>query len=151
MVTEKMETALQGDAPWAMLLMSLNSLSDFRALYGFVAADDVLRAVTLMVQNAVREHGNEDDFIGHLDAEDFLIITDADSVARIRQRIETRIRQSRAYFYPLRDRDRVRQAAETDHLRLSSGVVTHSDAHTFQNAEDLRNALQSALVPESAS
>ena len=148
MVSEKMEAALYSDDPWAMLLLTINSLSEFREMYGFVAADDVLRAVTLMVRNAVREHSSEDDFIGHIDAEDFLIITDPDQVENIRDRIESRIRQSREYFYPLRDRDRAKEAMEANHLRLSSAILQHTDAGDYENADDLKAALTNALVPE---
>ena len=107
---------------------------------GFVAADDVLRAVTLMVRNAVREYGSDDDFVGHLGPENFVIITDDEVVEDIRDRIERRISQSREYFYPLRDRDSAKQAMEEEHLRLTSGIVTQSDGPF----EDI-NALKAAL------
>lgn len=145
MVDEKLSALLVNDDKWAVLQLSINSLTEFREMYGFVAADDVLRAVTLMVRNAVREHGNETDFVGHSGPENFVIITHADAVQRIRERIESRIEQSREYFYPLRDRDKARQAMEANHLRLSSGVLEHS-AGPFNTIERLREALESQMV-----
>lgn len=138
---ERLNALLFSDTPWAALLLSLTGLTGFREAYGFVAADDVLRAVTLMVRGAVREHGSEDDFIGHLNTEDFLILTSPDKVHAIRERVENRVRLSRDYFY----RDQV-QAAEENELRLRSGVVLHTDG-TFADAEALKAALYSAAVP----
>ncbi len=145
-VDEKLDQLLRGDRNWAVLQMSINSLNEFREMYGFVAADDVMRAVTLMIRNAVREHGSEDDFIGHLGPEDFVVITDLGNVGRIRDRIETRIRQSREYFYPLRDRDKVRKAMEGNHLHLSSGVVDHR-TNSAETVEALRTALEKVATP----
>ncbi|MFN8373870.1 MAG: response regulator [Anaerolineae bacterium] len=146
MVEDKLNGLLLSSEKWAVLLVSINSLNEFREHYGFVAADDVLRAVTLMVRNAVREHGSEEDFVGHMGQEDFVIITTAENVGKIRERIENRISQSREYFYPLRDRDKVREAMEANHLRLSSGVVQHSDG-TYKDLDELKAALHKAAAP----
>ncbi len=129
---------------WAVLEFAIDSLSSFRERYGFVAADDVLRAVTLMVRNAVREYGEEKDFIGHLGPESFVIITNPDSVDEIQERIERRIAQSREYFYPLRDRDRAKEAMEASHLRILSAYLTHSDG-PYENVDTLKTKLHEAL------
>jgi GGDEF domain-containing protein len=94
-----------------------------------------------VVRNAVLEHGGEGDFIGHLEGEDFVVLTDAERVERIKERIETRVQQSREYFYPVKDRDRVRQAAEADHLLLRAGVVAHT-AGKFDDLDALKKALK---------
>jgi PleD family two-component response regulator len=140
LVEEKLTGLLKRSDDWAVLQFSIESLSAFRERYGFVAADDVLRAVTLMVRNAVREYGTEDDFVGHLGPENFIIISDDEAVEDIRDRIERRISQSREYFYPLRDRDSAKQALEEEHLRLTSGIVTQADG-PFDDLDALKSAL----------
>lgn len=150
LVDERLNLLLFSDEPWSVLLLAINSLSQFREMYGFVAADDVLRAVALMVRNAIREHGREEDFIGHLGTEDFLVITAASTVNTIRERIENRIHQSREYFYPLRDRSKVREAMEANHLRLTSAVVDHTMG-PFNNLDDLKAALLDAVKSGTAS
>jgi len=47
----------------------------FPRAYGFVASDDVMRAVSLMVHNVIKELGGKDDFLGHLGPTDFVLIT----------------------------------------------------------------------------
>ncbi len=144
MVMDRLSALIYSDQKWGLLLLNISNLSEFREMYGFVAADDVLRAVTLMVRNAVREHGSESDFIGHLGPEDFLIITAAEQVERIRERIATRISQSREYFYPLRDREKVRESHDPTHLHVRSAVLLHSKG-PFSSADDVRDALTAGL------
>lgn len=145
MVEDRLTGLTTSTEPWALLQMSISSLSTFREMYGFVAADDVLRAVTLMVRNAVREHGNASDYVGHLGPETFIIITTPDNVTRIRERIESRIRQSREYFYPLKDRDKAREAMEANHLQISSGAIDQTKG-PFESFDKLMETLDEATT-----
>ena len=43
---------------WSLMVVSLKNNNRFREVYGFVAADDMLRAVSLMVRDTVRELGS---------------------------------------------------------------------------------------------
>ncbi len=145
-VDQKFVNLLTSEDRWAILLVAIDSLDKFRELYGFVAADDVLRAVTLMVRSAVREHGDEGDFIGHLDGEEFVIVTSAEKVGRIKEKIETRILQSREYFFPVKDRDKPSEEEDAEHLSVRSGVIDHT-AGKFEDVDALRKALKEALKP----
>lgn len=137
---DHLESLILSDEKWAILLLSINDLSQFRELYGFVAADDVLRAVTLMVKNAVREFGTSADFIGHLSEDSFVVITDTDHVQRIRERLAARVEQSREYFYPLRDPEKAHKAMEEDQLKLSSNILDHTSG-PFTSFDTLKDAL----------
>ena len=146
-VDEQLNALLTDSSDWAVLQLSISQLSTFREHYGFVAADDVLRAVTLMMKNAVKEHGNEADFLGHIGHEDFVIITQKSTAKAILERIERRIQQSREYFYPIRDRNKAQKAMEENQLALSSAMITR-DSGQFADVKALKSALQGALQPE---
>lgn len=88
-----------------MMVVSLKNLNRFREVYGFVASDDLLRAVSLMVRDAVRDLGTVEDFVGHLTPADFLIVTRQAQVAALRERIRKRLEQSFDYFYSDQDRE----------------------------------------------
>jgi DNA-binding response OmpR family regulator len=103
-VDEKLKECLNKDG-WALLLISLENLDAFHEHYGFVASDDVMRAVSLMVQNAMRDAGNADEFLGHLSPTVFLETIAASNVEAMKERVRTRIEQSLDYFYPIKDRD----------------------------------------------
>ena len=139
-VDEKLGQMIISENKWAALLVTIRGLETFRELYGFVASDDVLRAVSLMMNNAVREVGNETDFVGHLAAHDFVIITDTDHISPIRARIEMRLRQSMEYFYPLKDREKARQAMQENRLKLEIGQVLHADG-PFADLDALKTAI----------
>src|SRR5512141_711482 len=87
---------------WALVLVSLENLDAFREQYGFVASDDVMRAVNLMIQNAMREAGTPENFIGHLTASDFLLMVEPGTATSMSERIHTRLEQSLDYFYPIK-------------------------------------------------
>ena len=89
---------------WGILVVRLLNLDSFREMYGFVASDDVLRAVSLMINNAVRDIGAPDDFIGQYTPTDFLVVTSAAMLNDLNERIQSRLDQSLEYFYPLKDR-----------------------------------------------
>jgi DNA-binding response OmpR family regulator len=143
LVDEKLGVLLNS-SEWAVLELSIENLSTFRERYGFVAADDVMRAVTLMIRNAVREFGAESDFIGHLSQENFVIITSPDVVDEIQDRIERRIAQSREYFFPLRDRVRAKEAMDQNNLKIASGIIKHSDG-PFADLAAIKAKLRSSV------
>ena len=122
------------------MLITIMGLDTFRELYGFVASDDVLRAVSLMMGNAVRDVGGEDDFIGHLAPHDFIIITSENHIAPIRERIDLRLKQSMEYFYPLKDRDKAKQAMAENRLKLDIGQISPGSG-PFADLEVLKNAV----------
>ncbi|MBX3084921.1 MAG: response regulator [Anaerolineae bacterium] len=145
LIDEKLRDMLFQVSNWGVLSIAIDGLDKFRELYGFVAADDVMRAVTLMMNNAIREVGNESDFIGHLGPHEFVIITDNAKLATIRERIEVRIKQSMEYFYPLKDREKARQAMLENRLRLLVSQVVEKDGN-FETVDSLKEAIVKSRV-----
>ncbi len=57
-----------------------------------------------MLQDTLRETGSPGDFLGHLSATDYLIVTQPENSAALKERSRKRLEQSFDYFY--RDQDR---------------------------------------------
>jgi DNA-binding response OmpR family regulator len=134
---EKLSECLESDG-WAMLQVSLENLDSFRETYGFVASDDVQRAVSLMILNAVRGVGSISDFIGQISPTVYILITVPASLPQLSERIKIRLEQSLDYFYPLKDRD---QEAVTDNrLRVRMSQLLTSDG-PFLGLDDLKAEL----------
>lgn len=144
MVEEKLNGLLSGDDNWAVLTLAFHNLGSFRERYGFVAADEWMRAVALMIRNAVRDFGREDDFIGHLGSEEFLIVTVPDAVKNIRDRLASRVQQSREYFYPVKELHGT-SGEDTNYLHMTSTTI-ESKAGPFESVEALRKALSSNVA-----
>ncbi len=125
LVNENLEECIK-ENKHSLLLISLENLQAFRELYGFVASDDVLRAVSLMILNAMREVGNADGFLGHLTATEFILSVTPANLPALTERIVNRLEQSLDYFYPIRDRDQAgnwpdRLAIKTAQLESCGG------------------------------
>lgn len=123
---------------WVMLVISLQNLDAFRERYGFVASDDVLRAVSLMIQNALREIGGQDDFIGHLGLTDFVVVTKPERLSALEGRVRSRLEQSLDYFYPIKDREQI--AKSNKRLEIKVGILRPSEAR-FTSLDALKTAL----------
>lgn len=104
LVDEVLQAGL-GNPEMVAMVVSLKNNNRFREVYGFVAADDMLRAVSLIVRDTVRELGSPEDFVGHLSTVDFLILTRKPQAAGLRDRLRKRLEQSFDYFYSDHDRE----------------------------------------------
>ncbi len=125
---------------WGVLLVSLHGLNQFRERYGFVAADDVLRAVGLMFKEIAQQSPAEaeSDFVGHLTTEDFIAITAASRAADLHDRVQSRLGYSMEYFYPLKDR--LAAGPNQASLALKLGVLT-ADQSTAADLDTLKIAI----------
>ncbi|HVP21985.1 MAG TPA: response regulator [Anaerolineaceae bacterium] len=121
LLDERLKQCLK-QADWTILVISLLNVANFREAYGFVASDDLLRAVAVMLQDALREQGNGDDFLGQLTGADFLIVSKSGpAIAPLRDRIQKRLEQSFDYFY--RDQDRSTHSFKSQRLGLRIGEL----------------------------
>ena len=121
-----------------MLIVLLKNLDAFRETYGFVASDNVLRAVNSMFHNAIREIGSTEDFLGHLGPADFVLITGQERAASLQERIRTRLEQSLDYFYPIKDREL--SATRSKRLAFKIGIL-HSSDGLFTSLDVLKSSL----------
>lgn len=115
LVDERLSACLK-ESDWSLLTISLLNLDAFRETYGFVASDDLLRAISIMLQDAIRENGSPSDFLGHLTPSDFVIVTQPVSTQLLKERIRKRLDQSFDYFY--RDQDRASTAIRKQRLAV---------------------------------
>ncbi len=138
-VREKLEQ-MGRQANWGVVMISIRGLEKFRDRFGFVAADDVSRAVTLMITNAVQETGNSDDFVGHTDSGDFIIITTPERSKKVAERCLVRLQPSIQYFYPALERQRLHELPESERLAVRVTSLS-SKEHAFSDMESFFAAL----------
>jgi DNA-binding response OmpR family regulator len=104
---------------WALLHISINHLEAFREAYGFVASDDVLRAISLMIHNTMKETGSTEDFLGHLSPTDFAVVVSPSNLEPFQERIRSRLEQSLDYFYPIKDREQASKRQDRLAIEIS--------------------------------
>ncbi len=132
LVDEALGETLENDGA-AVIIVSLKNLNRFREVYGFVASDDLLRAISLMMRDIARELCSPDDFLGHLSNSDFIIITNPARVAMLRDRLRKRLEPSFDYFYADHDREKGtfqdKQLGVTIHDLTSSALKQRNLVH----------------------
>jgi PleD family two-component response regulator len=145
LIEEKL-ASLVGKDGWGLLSVSVEGLDKFGDKYGFVARDDALRALALVLSNTTSEGATEPDtaFIGQMGETNFMIIVDASRIQDLRSRLTTRLKQAINYFYPAKDRQA--QPSQRPQLQLSLGVIT-STSGKFDSSTAVKDAALSALAP----
>ena len=144
---DRLSLLLEKDT-WAAVSVTIKGLDLFNEIYGFVARDDVLRAVALILTSVVDELGSIDDFIGHPSEAQFLIVTVPGKSETLARQIKDRLGQAMIYFYPIHDResghvtwggDQV-QRTKVPFMDVVAAVVLSTDG-PFKDIQGLRRAL----------
>jgi len=138
---------LAGRDNWVVMHLCIVGMDAFNEAYGFVAGDDVLRAVGLIISNVIEEAGTLDDFVGHMGVADFLLITVPSKLQELEEKIVTRLDRAISYFYPIKDRERgyirLKNASGGDRrvplMSVSIGVLT-SDMSSFSTGRQIWEA-----------
>ncbi len=139
-VVEEQLQELLNKNHWALLYITIADMDAFNEAYGFVAGDDVLRAVGLIVSNVVDEVGTIDDFVGHLDKTSFVLVTHESKAQEIHEKLAARLGRAFNYFYPIKDLESGRVSAP---MRAEVGMVTAADGPYTDSQSILQAAIDS--------
>jgi DNA-binding response OmpR family regulator len=124
----------------SLLHISILNLQTFRDSYGFVASDDVLRAISMMILNTLKETGSPEDFLGHLGPSDFVVVLSPETLPPFQEKIKARLEQSLDYFYPLSDREQA--SKNTDRLAIHVNEIS-SVYGRYSSVDQLKKELLS--------
>jgi len=125
---------------WALLHISISHLESFREAYGFVASDDVLRAISLMVHNTMKETSAPEDFLGHISPTDFVVVLSPGNLPPFQERIRSRLEQSLDYFYPIKDREQASKKPDRLAIQISEIPSVYG---RFSSVDQLKKELLS--------
>jgi len=118
LVDEKLSEVLGKDGV-ALLFISIDNMVSFREAYGFVASDDVLRAISLMIVNTMREVSRPEDFLGHISGTDFILVLPPSNLTALSEKLRIRLEQSVEYFYPIKDREQMAKSGNRLGVKLA--------------------------------
>ncbi len=101
LIEEQLRRIMRLDS-WAFMDLRIMHYEVFRDVYGFVAADNLLRFTAMLMGDVIDEVGTQNDFIGHSGGENFVVVTTEAAVRKIsdilKQRFKERI--AGALFIP---------------------------------------------------
>jgi PleD family two-component response regulator len=106
LIEDHLRGLMRSETPWSYIDMKINGLDPFSEVYGFVAADEVLRFMALMMSEVVEELGTAEDFMGHPGRDNFVIITHAADANQVKLRLVERFDEDVKQHYSFIDRER---------------------------------------------
>ncbi len=124
---------INSKAPLAFCLVDMDNFKAFNDRYGYARGSEVIKALGNIIENAVRKYGKEEDFIGHIGGDDFVIITVPERYPGICGEIISEFDRTIGDFYDPEDRrlgciiGKTRQGIEMKFpiLTVSIAVVTN--------------------------
>ena len=144
LMAQAVEERIQADAAWALLGIFLRNFDRFRMEYGSLAANDTLQALGKLLQYVVRNQAYSEDVVGHLSAQDFVILTEPERLKTYRKAVEETLVPKLSFFYPWEDWANL---PENQRLSIRMAELTEKDG-VFASAEEAFSALRGrAEVP----
>lgn len=124
LIEEQLRRIIRMDS-WAFLDLKLENFQAFEDVYGFVAADNLLRFTAMLFRDVVDELGDLNDFIGHAGGDQFVIITTEAAAPKITERVKKRFKEEVLAHYSFIDRERGFLAVEAaDGLLVQAALMT---------------------------
>lgn len=105
MVEEELYRRQHSNIPYTQLVFSLTGFSAYNDVYGFVAGNQAMHYAGKTIQTAVAELGTHDDFVAIVD-DQFIVLTCAEGVDALEDRIKTAFANDIRAFYSFIDADR---------------------------------------------
>jgi diguanylate cyclase (GGDEF)-like protein len=144
LLSQELRHRLGREQPLALLYADLDNFKAFNDIYGFSRGDQALLFVAGLIQRVMAEHGNSDDFIGHIGGDDFVMLTTPDRIDEICGALIDTFDQEIGQLYNLEDRQRgyISSADRYGILRrfslmtISIGVVT-TERRRYDDEESL--------------
>ena len=129
---------------WAFIDIRLNHFEAFKEVYGFIAANDVLRFTGMLIGEVVDQNGTRDDFVGHAGGDHFVITTTLAAQPVVVAALTSRFNEDILSHYNFMDRQQgflllKNDKGEEQHvplMSLSFGAVS-PETHQFSDIREI--------------
>jgi EAL domain-containing protein (putative c-di-GMP-specific phosphodiesterase class I)/GGDEF domain-containing protein len=149
-IRRELSRRLDEGRPFSVLYADLDYFKWYNDQYGFHRGDDVIRYTSEAIQAAIRACGTEDNFVGHIGGDDFIVVIDYGNPVRIGEQILQEFEKGISSFLePSRGpvKDRSGKPVEDGRLSLSLALLTCQDSRGWTPE---RLAEYSALLKKTA-
>jgi len=106
LIEDHLRSLMHGNKQWSYVDMKITHFDPFKEVYGFVAGDEVMRFMALMMGETIDDLGTPEDFLGHPGGDNFVIITHAQDVDGLKTRLVERFNEEVKQHYSFIDRER---------------------------------------------
>jgi diguanylate cyclase (GGDEF)-like protein len=101
-----MERRIEAEEEIAFCLMDIDNFKAYNDNYGYAKGNEVIQATADIISQAVADHGGEDDFVGHIGGDDYVVITTPGHYSTICQAVVDNYDEIIPGFYNDEDRER---------------------------------------------
>lgn len=143
---------------WALLDIRLNNYEAFKDVYGFIAANDVLRTTAMLLGEVIDAQGTPNDFLGHAGGDNFVVITSETAAETLRSTMKTRFKAEVEPHYNFIDRQQGYIMAmnaegrleQTPLMTMAAGIVSPSQ-NIFADIREITELAAEARRQDAAS
>jgi GGDEF domain-containing protein/CHASE3 domain sensor protein len=138
---------IEAQQPMAFCLIDLDNFKSFNDRYGYAKGSELLKETGRIIEDVVKSRGSQDDFVGHIGGDDFVVITEPERMRSIGEEIIARFDKRIPGFYDPGDREkgyimgRTRQGVE-----MKFPILTISIAIVTNERKSLTSALQASEI-----
>jgi GGDEF domain-containing protein len=138
---------LKKETPTAFCQLDLSNFKAFNDRYGYVKGNEVIQVTANIVTEMVKTAGNEEDFVGHIGGDDFVVITSPERYEKICRAIIDSFDKRVSDFYDLEDRQRGYIHGETRQGQMASfPIMTMAISVVTNQYCSLQNHIQVAEI-----
>ena len=113
-------------------------------MYGFIAANDLLRFTGKLLGEVIDAQNRPDDFVGHAGGSNFVVITSEEAALPIQQNLKARFKEESGSHYNFMDREQGfvqtpgvnGEVQKTPLMILAIGMVSPS-SHEFSDIREI--------------
>ncbi len=86
-IEEAIEDRIRKGSKFAVCYADLDDFKAYNDRYGFVAGSEVIKMTAQCILEALDKYGGEDDFVGHIGGDDFIVVTEMERAPLISQEV----------------------------------------------------------------
>lgn len=106
LIEEKLGDLLKNKVPFSISYVDLDNFKSYNDVYGFIKGDEVIKMVARILKDSTETFGKNQDFVGHIGGDDYVLLTDPEGVDKICQDIIDRFDTAVPHYYDAADRER---------------------------------------------
>ena len=144
LIEDHLRTLMHAQKIWAYVDLKINNFDAFTDVYGFVAGDEVIRFMALLMGEVIDELGTPDDYAGHPGRDNFITITHTQDLDRFKEKMVARFDDEVRQHYSFIDRERgyilvpdsLLGERQVPLMTLSTGSVS-TKTHQFSDIREI--------------
>lgn len=105
-INEEIGRRLQADAPFALIQIDVDYFKSFNDHYGYARGDQAIQTVARLLIEAATRHGAEENFVGHIGGDDFVVLTTPEMAEELAEDAIQQFAAAVRELYDAEDRER---------------------------------------------